>query len=54
MCAASWLTLGEEDAVDCATTLPERAPLYRALLAAVHVICRCVTLLQRTEDMDYN
>ncbi|CAH0727885.1 unnamed protein product, partial [Brenthis ino] len=38
-CAASWLTLGEEDALDCATTLPERAPLCRALHTAVHVIC---------------
>ncbi|XP_046960638.1 importin-13 [Vanessa cardui] len=38
-CAASWLSLGEEDALDCATTLPERAPLCRALHTAVHVLC---------------
>ncbi|XP_050342429.1 importin-13 isoform X2 [Nymphalis io] len=38
-CAASWLSLGEEDALDCATTLPERAPLCRALYTVVHVLC---------------
>ncbi|CAH2107560.1 unnamed protein product [Euphydryas editha] len=38
-CAASWLSLGGEDSPDCATTLPERAPLCRALHTAVHVLC---------------
>ncbi|XP_045765024.1 importin-13 isoform X1 [Maniola jurtina] len=38
-CAASWLTLGGEDSVESATTLPERAPLCRALHTAVQVLC---------------
>ncbi|XP_023951807.1 importin-13 isoform X2 [Bicyclus anynana] len=39
-CVASWITLGGEDAVDSATTLPERAPLCCALLTVVRVLCR--------------
>lgn len=37
-CVCSWLTLGGDDAVDYGASLPDRMPICRALLTAVHVI----------------
>ncbi|KAJ0180029.1 hypothetical protein K1T71_004620 [Dendrolimus kikuchii] len=38
LCASSWMSLNGEDSIDQVISLPDRMPLCRALLTAVHVL----------------